>query len=415
MAPSRAPSAQLLRSLRNFDLNAGPAHTIRALSTSCRHAEEAQVQRESFYKNPNPETAFVPRLERKLVAAGTPPVGSRRRRMAIAQSQGIPFDQLPFQCFQEARKVLIEDRQEKLKQIETMRARVARLQETNGNDLHKGGEPYKQKRLASMRKELEHLKILADINDPNVKRRFEDKKGDMNKPIYRYLADRKWREYRRKILVQRITQLKVIPDVTPHCDPIIDVKMSFGRKNVQPGDFVDSAISEKPVQLAIQSFEQLSKLVTIAIIDPDVPNLTTDAFDSRCHFLATNIQLGPTTPQIDLAQLPEEQVLVPWLPPTALKGAPYNRLSILILQQKDNIPIEKEAALKNVRQDDFRTRTFLTRHMLHPIGATLFRTKWDDSMASLMNRAGIDGADMELKRVKVEPLPYKRRNPSTFR
>lgn len=97
--------------------------------------------------------------------------------MAIAQSQGIPFDQLPFQCFQEARKVLIEDRREKLKQIETMRVRIARLQETNGNELHKGGESYKQKRLASMRKELEHLKILADINDPNVKRRFEDKKG----------------------------------------------------------------------------------------------------------------------------------------------------------------------------------------------------------------------------------------------
>lgn len=97
--------------------------------------------------------------------------------MAIAQSQGIPFDQLPFQCFQEARKILIEDRQEKLKQIETLRAKIARLQEANGDGLHQGGEPYKQKRLASMRQELEHLKILADINDPNVKRRFEDKKG----------------------------------------------------------------------------------------------------------------------------------------------------------------------------------------------------------------------------------------------
>lgn len=97
--------------------------------------------------------------------------------MAIAQSQGLSFDQLPFQCFQEARKVLIADRQEKLKQIETMRNRIARLQESDGNALHRGGEAYKQKRLESMRKDLEHLKILADINDPNVKRRFEDGKG----------------------------------------------------------------------------------------------------------------------------------------------------------------------------------------------------------------------------------------------
>jgi large subunit ribosomal protein L35 len=32
-----------------------------------------------------------------------------------------------------------------------------------------------------------------------------------------------------------------------------------------------------------------------------------------------------------------------------------------------------------------------------------------------MERAGLGGADVELKRKKVEPLPYKRRNPSSFR
>lgn len=176
MAPSRAPSAQLLRSLKQLELSTG-SNIPRTFSTSCRHHEEtAQVQ--PFYRNPNPETVFIPKLEKRLVAAGTPPIGSRRRRMAIAQSQGIPFDQLPFQCFQEARKILIEDRQEKLQQIETMRARIARLQQADGNDLHRGGEAYKQKRLDSMKRELEHLKILADMNDPNVKRRFEDGKGN---------------------------------------------------------------------------------------------------------------------------------------------------------------------------------------------------------------------------------------------
>lgn len=175
MAPSRAPSAQLLRSLRLLELRSNSSNP-RTFTTSCRHHEEL-VQVESFYRNPQPETVFVPRLEKRLTAAGTPPVASRRRRMALAQSQGIPFDQLPFQCFQEARKILIEDRQEKLQQIEIMRARITRLQEADGNELHRGGESYKQKRLDSMKRELEHLKILADMNDPNVKRRFEDGKG----------------------------------------------------------------------------------------------------------------------------------------------------------------------------------------------------------------------------------------------
>lgn len=96
--------------------------------------------------------------------------------MAIATSQGIPFDQLPYQCFQEARKVLINDRAEKLKKIETERARIARLQNVDAATIT-GGEAQKQRRLQSMEKELEHIKILADINDPNVKRRFEDGKG----------------------------------------------------------------------------------------------------------------------------------------------------------------------------------------------------------------------------------------------
>lgn len=177
MAPSRAPSAQLLRSLRSLDLNANSI-TSRTFATSRKQHEEL-VQVESFYRNPQPETVFVPRLEKRLTAAGTPPVASRRRRMALAQSQGIAFDQLPFQCFQEARKILIEDRQEKLQQIETMRTRIARLQTADGNELHRGGESYKQKRLDSMKRELEHLKILADMNDPNVKRRFEDGKGKL--------------------------------------------------------------------------------------------------------------------------------------------------------------------------------------------------------------------------------------------
>ena len=108
--------------------------------------------------------------------AGIFPVGSRRRRAALAQSPGIPFDELPYQCFQEARSILIADRAEKLKKIETERFRITRLQEMDPNTFP-GGDVYKQRRLRSMMAELEKLKILADINDPNVKRRFEDGLG----------------------------------------------------------------------------------------------------------------------------------------------------------------------------------------------------------------------------------------------
>lgn len=107
---------------------------------------------------------------------GMPPVGSRRRRAAIKTSQNIPFELLPYQCFQEARKVLQEDRQEKLKALSTALAQARRLEETPADKLP-GGERKKSMRLASMRKHIEELKILVDINDPTVKRRFEDGLG----------------------------------------------------------------------------------------------------------------------------------------------------------------------------------------------------------------------------------------------
>lgn len=107
---------------------------------------------------------------------GTFPIGSRRRRAALQSSNNIPFEQLPYQCFQEARKVLLADRAEKLEQIEMMRQRIARLEALSSEEA--GGEQSQKSRLRAMQLHLERLKIHADINDPLVKRKFEDGQGN---------------------------------------------------------------------------------------------------------------------------------------------------------------------------------------------------------------------------------------------
>jgi large subunit ribosomal protein L35 len=424
MASPKVPSAALLRSLRALTCEAPSA--VRSYSSTRTLQQEAQATAKPAL---DPETVATYREEWELTKAGTPPIGSRRRRLALQQTSNIPFDALPYQCFQEARQILIQDRAEKLKQIETERGRIQRLRDTDASQIN-GGEIHKARRLKSMEEHLDKLKIYADINDPNVKRRFEDGKGmstgtrssrkltsagDLNKPIYRFLADRKWREYRRKIQVQRIETMKVVPDVVPTCELEVDIRMYFGRKQVAPGDFVDSAVSENLMQLTIQSFARGERLISIAVINPDVPNIETDLFDSRCHFLATNIPITPTTPLVDLSKLSESQVIFPWLPPYAQKGSPYHRMSVVVLEHENNVPLEKEAIANMFNRKTFHIRHALTRYPVKPIGAALFRTKWDDNMADVMTRNGFEGANIELKRRKVEPLPYKRRNPSSFR
>jgi large subunit ribosomal protein L35 len=94
----------------------------------------------------------------------------------LKSADNLPFEQLPYQCFQEARKVLQADREEKLQAIEQERARIARLTAQDASTIP-GGERQKQIRLDSMSRYLEKLKILADINDPLTKKRFEDGEG----------------------------------------------------------------------------------------------------------------------------------------------------------------------------------------------------------------------------------------------
>jgi large subunit ribosomal protein L35 len=159
--------------------------SIRALSTSRPVFAEPTVENPPNATEPppailrteplSPYLVHTPRSERKLIATkGIFPIGSRRRRAAIQSSTNIPFHQLPYQCFQEARKVLLEDRQEKVQEIQRTRERIGRLEATK---VEAQDEGKKEVRLRSMRKRLEELKILADVNDPLVKKTFEDGQG----------------------------------------------------------------------------------------------------------------------------------------------------------------------------------------------------------------------------------------------
>ncbi|KAH8724164.1 phosphatidylethanolamine-binding protein [Phaeosphaeriaceae sp. PMI808] len=370
----------------------------------------------------DPQTVENKKQERRLIRREhLQPIGSRRRRAvlrrsALQKATEIPFEQLPYQCFQEARKVLLEDRQEKISKIQTQQVRIKNLTQQT---LATNGPSSQGIRLKRMRRHLDQLVIEADINDPMVKKKFEDGQADMNKPIYRHLADKKWRAYKRLVLEQRLTQMSVVPDLLQTLNIVADIDLGFGRKPVAPGEFVDSSISEKMPRLNVQTFTPGEKLVTIAIVDADVPVLETDSFTSRCHLIASNILISPTQTSIPLQRIEQEdnkcadasakKIALPWLAPWAHKGSPYHRLAVIVLEQKETKTLDVVQISKSKR-DDFNLRSFIDKQKLSPLTATLFRTQWDESMAGVMERAGLkDQIGVELKRRRVEPLPYKRR------
>lgn len=180
MSTRRGVGRPLVQCLRQAQAAPALARLFTA-SSSCRE-ETTTATTTSPSEEPinpldlDPNTALGRWAESQLAKLGTPPIGSRRRRSALRTSQNIPFEQLPYQCFQEARKILAADREEKLQAIAAEAAKIRRLEGIDPDAL-KGGERMRQMKLASLRKYVEKLKILADINDPAVKRRFEDGQG----------------------------------------------------------------------------------------------------------------------------------------------------------------------------------------------------------------------------------------------
>lgn len=229
----------------------------------------------------------------------------------------------------------------------------------------------------------------------------------MDKPIYRYLADRKWREYQQKIIVQRIEQFGIAPDFLPHLDPTADVSLAFKNRNVQPGEYIDSRVSEVAPRLKVQVFDKGERLVTVLVIDGDVPDADSDGFATRCHFIATDIPLSPTQTSIPLSNVTKEQLVQPWLPPFAQKGSPYHRLAVFVLEQQLDQP--KVEPSKWTERDNFVLRSFVTKTKMKPIGFSMFRATWDEGTAGVMQRAGIEGADVEFKRKRVVALKPKQK------
>ncbi|KAL2119204.1 hypothetical protein VTJ04DRAFT_6164 [Mycothermus thermophilus] len=404
-----------------------------SLTTGASEAASAEAQKQAadavvLGKKPliSDTTTIKKGSEEDLAKLLDPRLGSLRRRAALATTGDIPFEQLPYQAFQEARKLLAKDREEKVAKIMAELEKIKRLEATDPS-IFRTGEKYKQKRLRSMRNYVERLKILADINDPMVKRRFEDGmgasdiSGDMNKPIYRFLAHRKWCSMDRKIIMQRIEQFFIVPDLLPKFEPNMDVKLHWRRRKIAPGSILDSLVTESPPTLRMQVFDAGERYFTIAVIDADVPDPETDSFKTRLHYLATNIPWSPTHNSLSLSRIGADpaatssssstttppqpgNLAVPWLPPHSQKGAPYHRLAIFILQHKDNVRLD-EAKLRELYdgagREGFNLRSFRAKFPVVPVGFNMFRTVWDEHTAEVMARHGIPGADVEFRRPRV--------------
>lgn len=371
-----------------------------------RRGRPVKVQKPTSPLDNDPNTV-APEWEQFLIQQGQFPIGSRRRRVAlrnVPDGEAVPFEHLPYQCFQEARKILAADREEKVSKIKQELNKIEKLEARDPKDVQ-GGQNMKDTRLASLRRHVEQLKIQADVNDPVVKKRFEDGLGDMNKPIYRYYAERRWRAYQQRLISQRIAQFHIVPDILPKLEPTADVQLYFRQKKYGPGEIINSLTTERPPTLRAQVFDKGERLVSVVVVDADVPNPETDSFEKRVHYIASNIELSPTKTSIPLGAITDkEQLGLDWLPAHSQKGAPYHRMAIFLLDQNGK-KLDATAINELYKaRDGFSLKSFRDKFTLTPFGFTMFRTVWDENMAAVMVRNGLKGHGIEFRPTRVHSM-----------
>jgi large subunit ribosomal protein L35 len=217
------------------------------------------------------------------------------------------------------------------------------------------------------------------------------------------------------IVEQRIKQFYIVPDLLTAFSPSIGVRLYFGRKKVPPGTILPCADTTTPPTLHLQVFDDKPRLLTVVVMDPDVPLPTQDRFGSKLHFLAANIPWSGAAqdpPLMTLKSLkePDGQLAVPWLPPYSQKGVPYHRLSVFVLEQPDQQPLDL-AALKARygERKKFTLKSIMQVYKLKPIGFSIFRTVWDPTTEAVMKEHDIPGWDIEFKPQRWKSLKPPRK------
>jgi large subunit ribosomal protein L35 len=149
---------------------------VRCLSSTTRSFEPETQSTESTEQSVlDPQTVYTHKQERLLWKnQRRRPIGSRRKRVAMATGAGLAFEQLPYQCFQDARKILADDRNELLDKIKAQSERIDKLKEQQGQSQEVDSN---SRVLRSLAKHVEQLTLEADGRDPVILKTFEDGKG----------------------------------------------------------------------------------------------------------------------------------------------------------------------------------------------------------------------------------------------
>ncbi|GFZ51030.1 hypothetical protein JCM24511_08788 [Saitozyma sp. JCM 24511] len=246
-------------------------------------------------------------------------------------------------------------------------------------------------RLESLRKlpsspetsaEIDRLEVEAYVNDPATRRTFRetDGRGHMDKSVMRHLAEQRWkRQGGLDLLMQRVHQLNVVPDLLPDLPSTCPLTLSTTSTSttpsaVEPGSIQSSSAFASPPRLTLQLFDHPSTSsseghFTLLVVDPDSPSPETQSFSQRVHYAKVDIPLSVLSGEVDLFDQSLGKEVLCWEPPAPAQGSGKHRFVFLVLRQTSSAPTREGFDLRSYLSSEGRSAADV-------VGITLVRSQW---------------------------------------
>ncbi|KAG1908632.1 phosphatidylethanolamine-binding protein [Suillus fuscotomentosus] len=316
-------------------------------------------------------------------------IRTRRPRISLQHprewNRPLAFGVLP--AFDEALKVIKEDSMALKDEVTALEGAIAREKETPQPDQHA---------LRVMEDRLRILEVQSEINFPQVRWKCANGMADMSKAVDRHLLEQRWRkEGALDLLMERIHQMKVVPDVLPDIHPSLDLRVNFPKvksdaglqatvsktvyERVEPGVFLLPEQTVEPPKIYTTVFHPEERLYTLLMIDPDFPDETNKTFQTYLHWLQPNIPLSSVSP----SSVPNLNTHTAYIPPHPQRGTNYHRYTILLLPQHSRLSIHMVAKDKRT---GFDVRTFMEKHGLDKNvggGVHMWREVWSEGVPAV--------------------------------
>ncbi|KAK2462118.1 hypothetical protein APHAL10511_006581 [Amanita phalloides] len=340
-------SLTLLAFRRNATLVASEATTTTPLpfpTTSEGAAKSAPTPANTILVEEQPTTDTHGRRRRRNMITRRPPISiDSPRKWNRPLAEGVlPAYDLALELIQKDSHGLKREARALQAEIDAAEAKIQSMfhDKDAGKTFQEGVLEVKDQEIESMRKKLHILEVQSEINLPSVRWKVANAMVDMTKPSHRHLLEQRWRkEGGLDLLMERIHQMHVVPDVLSDLRPSIDLHVTATAlpqeirlrskldKEVEPGNFLLPQQTLKPPKLFANVFHTDTRLYTMLLVDLDVPDEENSMFTTYLHWMKPNIPLSA----IHRDRIIDLDSHTTYVPPHPQRGTPYHRYVFLFL------------------------------------------------------------------------------------